>query len=183
MKLSHLLLKGWNFTIKTIKSKNRWLIQVSQFSSVVQSCPTLCDPPGLQHTRPLCPSPTPGVYSSSCPLSLILSSHLILYHPLLLLPSIFPSIRAFSNESVLHIRWPKYWSFSFNIIPSNEYSGLISFRMYCLDLLQSKELWRVFSNTTVQKHHVSKILLNLSLQNRKPNNLYLQKKGEMLIMV
>ena len=63
------------------------------------------------------------------------SNHLILYHPLLLLPSIFPSIRVFSNESALHIRWPKYWSFSFNISPSNEHPGLISFRMDWLDLL------------------------------------------------
>ena len=63
------------------------------------------------------------------------SNHLILYHPLLLLPSIFPSIRVFSNESALHIRWPKYWSFSFNIRPSNEHPGLISFRMDWLDLL------------------------------------------------
>ena len=67
--------------------------------------------------------------------SVMPSNHLILCHPLLLLPSIFPSIRVFSNESVLHIRWPKYWSFSFSIIPSNEYSGLISFRMDWLDLL------------------------------------------------
>ena len=67
--------------------------------------------------------------------SVMPSNHLILCHPLLLLPSIFPSIRVFSNESVLHIMWPKYWSFSFNISPSNEYSGLISFRMYWLDLL------------------------------------------------
>ena len=64
-----------------------------------------------------------------------LSNHLVLCHPLLLLPSIFPSIRVFSNESVLHIRWPKYWSFSFNISPSNEYSGLISFRIDWFDLL------------------------------------------------
>ena len=63
------------------------------------------------------------------------SNHLILCHPLLLLPSIFPSIRVFSNESVLHISWPKYWNFSFNISPSNEYSGLISFRIDWLDLL------------------------------------------------
>ena len=66
--------------------------------------------------------------------SVMPSNHLILYHPLLLLPSVFPSIRVFSNESVLHIRWPKYWRFSFNISPSNEYSGLISFRMDWLDL-------------------------------------------------
>ena len=79
-------------------------------------------------------------------------NHLILYCPLLLLPSIFPSIRVFPNESVLHIRWPKYWSFNFSISPSNTYLGLISFRMDWLDLLQSKGLSRVFSNTTVQKH-------------------------------
>ena len=66
--------------------------------------------------------------------SVMPSKHLILCHPLLLLPSIFPSIRVFSNESVLRIRWPKYWSFSFSISPSNDYSGLISFRMGCLDL-------------------------------------------------
>ena len=79
-------------------------------------------------------------------------NHLILCHHLLLPPSIFPSIRIFSNESVLRNRWPKYWSFSFSISPSHEYSGLISFRMDWLDPLQSKGLPRVFSNTTVQKH-------------------------------
>ena len=67
--------------------------------------------------------------------SVLPSNHLILYHPLLLLPSIFPSIRDFSNESVLHVRWPKYWSFSFSIRPSNEYSGLISFKIDWWDLL------------------------------------------------
>ena len=77
----------------------------------------------------------------------MLSNHLILCQPLLLLPSVFPSI--FSNDSVLHIRWPKHWSFSFNIRPSNEHSELISFRM---DWLQTKGLWRVFFNTPVQKH-------------------------------
>ena len=80
------------------------------------------------------------------------SNHLIIYHPLLLLPSIFPSIRVFSNESVLRIRWPKYWSFSFNISPSNEYPGLISLGWTGWISLQSKGLSRVFSNTTVQKH-------------------------------
>ena len=77
-------------------------------------------------------------------------NYLILCRPLLLLPSIFPSIRVFSNESVLHIRWPKYWSFSFNISPSNEYLRTISFRIDWLDLLLSEGLSRVFSNTTVQ---------------------------------
>ena len=80
------------------------------------------------------------------------SSHLILCRPLLLLPPIPSSIRVFSNESTLHMRWPKFWSFSFSISPSNEHPGLISFRMDWLDLLLSKGLSRVFSNTTVQKH-------------------------------
>ena len=81
--------------------------------------------------------------------SMMPSNHLIFCHPLLLPPSVFPSIRVFSNESVLHIRWPKYWSFSFSISPSNEYSGLISLR---IDWLQSKGLSRAFSYITVQKH-------------------------------
>ena len=81
--------------------------------------------------------------------SVMPSNHLILCHPLLLLPSI---IRVFSNESVLHIRWPKYCSFSFSINPSNEYSGLISFRITGLISLQSKRISRIFSNTTVHKH-------------------------------
>ena len=84
--------------------------------------------------------------------SVMPSNHLILCHPLLLQPSIIPSIRVFSNESVLHIRWPKYWSFSFSICPSNEYSLLISLRLTGLISLQYKALSRVFSNTTVQKH-------------------------------
>ena len=81
--------------------------------------------------------------------SVMPSNHLILCRPFLLPPSIFPSIRVLSNESIFSIRWPKYWSFSFSISPSNEYSGLISFRMDWLDLLAVQG---VFSNTTVQKH-------------------------------
>ena len=84
--------------------------------------------------------------------SVMPSSHLILCRSLFLLPPIPPSIRVFSNESTLRMRWPKYWSFRFSIIPSKEHPGLISFRMDWLDLLQSKGLSRVFSNTTVQKH-------------------------------
>ena len=76
-------------------------------------------------------------------------------------PSIFPSMRVFSSESVLCIRWPKYWSFSFSISPSNEYSGLISFRMDWLDLLAVQGVSRVFSNTTVQKHHFCGAQLSL----------------------
>ena len=81
--------------------------------------------------------------------SVILSHHLTLCRPLLLLPSIFPSIRVFSNESALHIRWPKYWSFSFSISPSNEYSGLISFRMDWLDLPVVQGTLSVFSSITI----------------------------------
>ena len=82
--------------------------------------------------------------------SVMLSNHLILCHPLLLPPSIFPSMRVFSNESVLHIRWPNYWSFSFSVSPSNEYSGLISFRMDWLDLLAVQRTLKSL------QHHSSK---------------------------
>ena len=102
---------------------------------------------GLKCSRLPCASPTPRAYSNS----LMLSNHLILCHPLLLLPSIFLSIRVFINESALHIRWPKYWSFSFSISPSNEYSGLISFRMGCLDLLAVQGTLR-----SLLQHHSSK---------------------------
>ena len=93
-------------------------------------------PHGLQHARPPCPSPnSQSLLKLMSTESVMPSNHLILCRPLLLLPSIFPNIRVFSNESVLHIRWPKYSSFSFNLSLSNEYSGLISFRMDWLDLL------------------------------------------------
>ena len=116
-------------------------------------------PHGLQHTRLPCPSPTPRAYSNSCPLSRWC-------HPTILsavIPfssCIFPSIRVSSSESVLHIRWPN-GSFSFNINPSNEYSGLVSFRFDWFDLLQSKGLSRVFSNTSVQKHQFFSAQLSL----------------------
>ena len=106
-----------------------------QFNSVTQSCPTFCDPMNCS---------TPGLLSTTNSLSLpklmsiesvMPSNHVILCHPLLLLPSIFPNIRVFSNESALCIRWPKYLSFNLSISPSNEYSGLISFRKDWLDLL------------------------------------------------
>ena len=115
------------------------------FSSVQRSVVfNSLQPHGLQHTRPPCPSPAPG----SCPgvmsilkllsIELVMpSNHLILCCPLLLLPSILPSIRVFSHESVLHIRWPKYWSFSFSITPFNEYSGQISFRIDWFDFLSA----------------------------------------------
>ena len=100
-----------------------------QFSSVTQWCLNLCDPHGLQHARPPCLLKLMSIES------VMPSNHLILCRPLLLPPSIFSSIRVFTNESVLPIRWPNYWSFSFSISPSNEYSGLISFRMDWLDRL------------------------------------------------
>ena len=121
-------------------SKRVIYLNFSIFPSVQFSRSVMSDslrPHGSRHTRPPCPSTTPGVYSNSCPLSPVMpSNHLILCRPLLLLPSIFHSIRVFSNESVLPIRWPKYWSFSLNISPSNEHPGLISFRMDWLDLLE-----------------------------------------------
>ena len=89
------------------------------------------------------------------------SSHLILCHPLLLLPPILPSIRVFSNESTRRMTWPKYWSFSIGISPSNEHPGLISFWMDWLDLLAVQGLSRVFSNTTVQKHQFFSAQLSL----------------------
>ena len=121
------------------------------FSSVAQSCPTLCDP--MNHSTPGLQSIT---NSQSPPRSMSIesvmpSNHLILYRPLLLLPSIFPSIRVFSNESALCVRWPKYWSFSFNISPSNEYPGLISFRKDWLDLLAVQGTLK-----SLLQHHSSK---------------------------
>ena len=122
-----------------------------QFSSVAQSCLTLW-PHGLQHTRPPCPSPAPGVYPNSCPLSRWCYTTISSCHPLLFLLSIFPSIRVFSNESVLCIRWPKYWSsVSTSVLPMNIQDW---FPLGWTDWisLKSKGLSRVFSNTTVQKH-------------------------------
>ena len=84
--------------------------------------------------------------------SMMTSNHLILCHPLLLLPSIFPSIRVSSSESALHIRWLKYWSFTFSISPSNEYSGLISFRIDCIDFLDVQGTPKSLLQTTIQKH-------------------------------
>ena len=120
-------------------------------SSVSQPCPTLCDPldcstPGLL-TITNCQSLSKPVSIES----VMPSNHLILCHPLLLLSSISPSIRIFSNESALHIRWPKYWSFSFNIIPSNEHPGLISLRMDWLDLLAVQGTLE-----SLLQHHTSK---------------------------
>ena len=121
------------------------------FSSVAQSCLTLCDPmnrstPGLHVHHQLRSPPKPMSIVSVMP-----SNHLVLCCPLLLLPPTFPSIRVFSNESALCIRWPRYWSFSFNISPSNEHPGLISFRMDQLDLLAVQGTLKSFL-----QHHSSK---------------------------
>ena len=110
-----------------------------QFSSVAQSHPTLCSPWTTARQASLCitnsqSSPKPMSFELVMP-----SNHLIICRPLILLPSIFPSITVFSNESALHIRWPEDWSFSFKINPSNEYSGLISFRMDWLQILAGSE--------------------------------------------
>ena len=123
-----------------------------QFSSFAQLCPTLCDP--MNRARQASLSIT--ISRSSLRLmsieSVMPSSHLILCRPLLLLPPIPPSIRVFSNESTLRMRWPKYWSFSFSIIPSKEIPGLSPSERTGWISLQSKGLSRVFSNTTAQKH-------------------------------
>ena len=122
-----------------------------QFSSVAQSCLTLCNPmnhstPGLPVHHQLPESTKPMFTESVVP-----SNHLILGRPLLLLPSIFLSIRVFSNESAIHIRCPKYWRFSFNISPCNEHPGLISFRMDWLDLLAVRGTLK-----SLLQHHSSK---------------------------
>ena len=104
-----------------------------------------------QHARPPCSSPSPRIHSLMSIKSMILSSHLILDRPLLLLPPIPPSIRVFSNESTLRMRWPKYWSFSFSIIPYKEIPRLISFRMNLLDLLAVQGTLK-----SLLQHHSSK---------------------------
>ena len=118
-----------------------------KFSSVAQLCFTLCNPTDCSTQAFLSITNSWRLHILMCIESVMPSNYLILCHPLFLLPSICPSIRIFSNESVL-IKWPKYWSFSFSISPSNEYSGLISFRIDCLISLLLKGLSRVFS-----QHH------------------------------
>ena len=122
--------------------------------SVAQSYLTLCNPVEAAHWPALSFTSPQSLLKLTFIKSMMPSNHLILCHPLLLLPPIFPIIRFFSKESALCVRWPKYWSFSFSISPSNEYSGLISFRLTGLISLLSKGLSRVFSSTTVQKHQL-----------------------------
>ena len=114
--------------------KKTWLLNILilssvHFSSVALSRPTLCDPMTAARQASLSITNSQSLLKLMSMESVMPSNHLILCHHLLLLPSIFPSIRVFSNESVLLIRWPKHWSFSFSISPSSEYSGLISFQM------------------------------------------------------
>ena len=134
-------------------------------SDSVQFCRSVVSdslwPHELQHARPPCPSLTPGVHSNTSIESMMPSSHLILCRPLLFLPPIPPSIRVFSSESSLRMRWPKYWSFSFSIIPSKEHPGLISFRMDWLDLLAVRETIKSLLQTTVQKHQFFSTQLSL----------------------
>ena len=124
------------------------MINHNQFSSVAQSCLTFCNPMDCSKTS-LSITNSQGLLKLMS-IELVMSpNHLILRHPLLLLPSIFHSARVFSNESALHIRWPKYWSFSFNISPSDEYSGPISFRMDWLALLAVQGTLK----SLLQHHH------------------------------
>ena len=121
-------------------------------SSVAQSCPILCDPMDCSMPGSLFISNSWSLLKHMSIESVMPSNHLILCRPLLLLSSIFPSIRVLSNELALHIRWPKYWSFSFSISPSNEYSGLISFRIAWFDLLAVQGTLK-----SLLQHHSSKV--------------------------
>ena len=139
--------------VTNLENKNTGSI-FSQFSSITQSRPTLCNP--MNHSTPGLPVIT-NSWSSLKLMSIesvMPSSHLTLCHPLLLLPPIPPSIRVFSNESTLRMRWPKYWRFIFSISPSNEHPGLISFRMDWLDLLVVQGTLK-----SLLQHHSSKASL------------------------
>ena len=135
----------WSVILSSLGMAAEWWVQFSH--SVVSHS---LRPHGLQHARPPCPSPPPRVYSNSCSLSQWCHPTISSCRPLLL-PSIFPSIKVFSNEWVLHIRWPKFWSFSFNISPSSEHLGLNSFRMDWLDLLAVQGTLK-----SLLQHHSSK---------------------------
>ena len=137
----------WNHRTREESVASHYLSSVQFIHSVVSDS---LRPHELQHTRPPCPSPAPGVHPNPCPLSQWCHPAISYCLPLLLPPSIFPRIRVFSNDSTLRIRWPKYWSFSFNISPSSEHPGPSSLRMDWLISLQSKRLSRVFSTTAVQ---------------------------------
>jgi len=125
--------------------------QFSSVSSVTQSCPTVCDPWIAARQASLCITNSWSLPKLMCIESVMPSSHLILCRPLLLLPPVPPSIRVFSNESTLRMRWPKYWSFILSLSPSNEHPGLISFRMDWLDLLAVQGTLK-----SLLQHHSSK---------------------------
>ena len=146
----------WSQEEETGQRMEEWSDPEGHTSSVQFGCSVFSNslwPHGLQYTRLPCLSPAPWACSNACPSSWWYHPTILSYlcHPLLLLPSIFPSIRVTSNKSVLHIRWPKYWSFSFSISPCNEYSGLISFRIDCLDLLAVQRTLK-----SLVQHHSSK---------------------------
>ena len=122
---------AWWVVVHRVPQRRKQL----QFSSVAQSCLTLCNSINCSTTGFVSITNSQSLLRLMCIRLVMPSNHLILCHPLIFLPSIIPSIKVFSNKSVLCIKWPKYWSFSFSMSPSNEYSGLISFRMDCLDLL------------------------------------------------
>ena len=150
------------FSAHRVENNKDFPQKILQLSSVAQLCPTLCDPRTAACQASLSIANSGSLLKLMSIVSVMPSNHLILCHPLLLLPSIFSSIRVYSNKSVLHIRWPKDWNFSFSISPFNEYSGLISFRMDWSDLLPVQgTLKRVFSNTTVQKHQFFSAQLSL----------------------
>ena len=130
------------------------------FISVAQSCPTLCIPMNCSTPGPLSITNSQSLLKLMSIESVMPANHLILYHPLLLPPSVFPRIRVFSNESVLHIMWPKYCSFSFSISPSMKIQDWFPLGLTAWVSLQSKGLSRVFSNTTVQKHQFFGIQLS-----------------------
>jgi len=136
----------------TIQPSHPLMSSSIQFNSVIQSCLTLCNPMKCSIQASLTITISQSLLKLMSIASVMPSNNLILCCPLLLLPSIFPIISLFSNEFIFHIRCPKYWSFSFSIGPSNEYSGLILLGLTGWISLQSKGLSRVFSNTKVQNH-------------------------------
>ena len=161
--------------VKFLQPWDILLIYCNQFSSVTQSCLTLCDP--MNHSTPDLPvhhQLPEFIQTHTHWVSVMSSNRLILCCPLLLPPSIFPSIRILSNESVLHVRWPKYWSFSFSISPSNDYSGLISFRIDWLDLPAVQGTLKSLLQHQVQNHQF--FGTQLSLRSNSHIHIWLQEK-------